>query len=73
LRLSGKERALRALNFEETDRIPIMGGWVKYAEFLEKASGISLKYNFIMNEWENPMRAAVQAYRNVGVDALFGG
>jgi len=26
-----------------------------------------------MKEWENPMRAAIQAYRNVGVDALFGG
>lgn len=68
--MKGKERSIRALNFEETDRIPIDGGWVKHADFLERASGISLKYKFRRNDWENPLRAAVQAYRNVGADVI---
>jgi len=68
--LKGKERTLRALNFEKVDRIPINGGWVKNADFLEKASGIRLKYKFRMTPWENPLRAAIQAYKNVGADVI---
>ncbi len=68
--MKGKERTIRALNFEAADRIPIAGGWIKHAGFLEKASGISLKYKFRMNEWENPLRAVVQAYKNVGADII---
>ena len=68
--MKGKERTIRTLNFEETDRIPINGGWFKHADFLEKASGISLKYRFRMNDWENPLRAVVQAYKNVGADVI---
>jgi len=66
--LNGKERALRALNFEETDHIPIQGGWFKNPKFLEMASGIKMKYGFMMNAWENPMRAITRAYINVGAD-----
>jgi hypothetical protein len=68
--LKGKERALRALNFEKKDRIPMNGGWIKHVDFLEKASGINLRYGFRMTEWENPLRAAVQAYKNVGADII---
>jgi hypothetical protein len=66
--LNGKERALRALNFEGTDRIPIQGGWFKSPAFLEAASGIKMKYGFTMNAWENPLRAIARAYMNVGAD-----
>jgi hypothetical protein len=31
-----------------------------------------MKYNFSMSRWENPMRAALQAYRNVGCDLIPG-
>lgn len=66
--MDGRERALRALNFEETDRIPIQGGWFKSPKFLEMASGVKMKYGFTMNAWENPMRAIARAYMNVGAD-----
>jgi len=68
LTLSGKERALRALRFEETDRVPIHGGWFKHPRFLEIASGTKMKYGFTMNAWENPLRAIARAYMNVGAD-----
>mgnify|MGYP001067714255 CR=1 FL=1 len=72
MHLRGKERTIRALSFEEIDRPPMWGGWCENPAFLEKASGIHLKYDFTMNEWENPMRAALQAFRNVNVDVTTG-
>jgi hypothetical protein len=48
------------------------GGWCENARFLEQASGIRLKYGFTINEWENPMRAALKAFKNVGVDVISG-
>jgi hypothetical protein len=71
LKLCGRERALRALNFEETDRVPIHGGWFKHPKFLELASGIKMKYGFTMNTWENPLRAIARAYINVGADVTW--
>ncbi|MFB0522925.1 MAG: uroporphyrinogen decarboxylase family protein [Candidatus Bathyarchaeia archaeon] len=70
MELSGKERALRMLNFEEVDRIPIIGGWAAHGDFLTKASGVKTKYNFAMSTWENPMRVALKAYKNVGADLI---
>jgi len=70
MKLSGKERALRALNFQEVDRVPMEGGWCAHPNFLAQASGIKLKYGFTMNTWENPMKAALQAYKNVGADVI---
>lgn len=70
--LTGKERAIGALNFEEVDRPPMWGGWCENPKFLEKASGIHMKYGFTLNEWENPMRVALQAFKNVGVDVTVG-
>jgi len=71
LELSGKERALGALNFEETDRVPIHGGWIKHSRFLEMASGTKMRYGFTMNTWENPLRAIARAYMNVGADVTW--
>lgn len=72
LQLKGRERVVRALNFESIDRPPMWGGWCENPRFLEKASGIHLKYGFTLNEWENPMRAALKALKNVGVDVTCG-
>lgn len=72
MRLKGKERAIKALNFEEIDRPPMWGGWCENPSFLEKASGIHMKYGYTLNEWENPMRGALQAFMNVGVDVISG-
>lgn len=70
MEFKGKERALRALNFEEVDRVPIMGGWCAHAGFLANASGVKMRYDYAMTTWENPMRAALQAYKNVGADLI---
>ena len=70
--LRGRERTIRALSFEEIDRPPMWGGWCENLGFLEKASGVHLKYGFMLNEWENPMRAALKAFKNVGVDVTCG-
>lgn len=72
MQLGGMERTIRALSFEEVDRVPMWGGWCENPRFLEQASGIQMKYGFTLNEWENPMRAALQAFRNVGVDVTCG-
>lgn len=70
--MKGKERALAALFFEKVDRIPLLGGMVENAEWLEKASGIKMKHGFTLHRWENPMRAALKAYKNVGADIMRG-
>jgi len=70
--LKGRERVVRALSFEEIDRPPMWGGWCENSRFLEKASGVHPKYGFTLNEWENPMRAALKAFKNVGVDVTCG-
>jgi len=70
--LRGRERVIRALDFEGVDRPPMWGGWCENPTFLEKASGEHMTYGFSLNEWENPMRAALKAYRNVGVDVTCG-
>lgn len=72
MKLKGRERAIRALSFEEIDRPPMWGGWCENPEFLEKASGVHMKYGFSINEWENPKRAALKALKNVGVDITCG-
>jgi len=60
--MTGVERALRALNFEETDRVPLLGGFCPHAEFLAEASG--------MDFWANPRKAAIEAYKCVGADMI---
>jgi len=70
--MNGKDRALAALYFEKVDRVPLLGGMVENAKWLEKASGIKLRYGFSLHRWENPMRAALKAYKNVGADIIRG-
>jgi len=70
--MKGKERALEALNFENVDRIPMLGGMVENARWLEKASGTKLRYGFALHRWENPARDALKAYKNVGADIIRG-
>lgn len=60
--MTGVERALCALNFQETDRVPLLGGFCPHAEFLAEASG--------MDFWANPRKAALEAYKHVGADMI---
>jgi len=70
--MMGKERALATLFFEKVDRVPLLGGMVENGRWLEKASGIKMRYGFTLHRWENPMRAALKAYKNVGADLIRG-
>jgi hypothetical protein len=60
--MTGKQRALAALRFEPTDRIPILGGFVAHAEWLRRNSGL--------DPWADPYGAAVAAAKAVSVDLI---
>ena len=62
--MTGRERAIRALNFQPVDRTPIWGGWITGADFLEYMSGKSY--------WDDPWGTIVATHRKLGVD-LFPG
>lgn len=60
--MRGRERALRALQFEETDRVPMLGGFIAHAEALRRLSGV--------DPLAEPRRAAVEAARALHVDLI---
>ena len=62
--MTGRERAIKGLNFEDPDRVPIWGGWITGADFLDYVSGKSY--------WDDPWGTIVEAHRKLGVD-LFPG
>lgn len=59
----GFERSLRELNFETNDRVPIVGGFLCKASFLERITGMR-------PFWDNPRRIAIEAYRRLGTDFI---
>lgn len=63
--MTGKERTLRALNFEAADRAPMAGGLVGNAEFLAEVAGVP-------DFWAEPRRTAFEAFRRLGCDAVLG-
>ena len=60
--MTGYERALRTLRFEETDCVATWGGWIVSASFFEYVTGRSF--------WEDPWSVAIDAYRKLGVDMV---
>lgn len=65
--MTGRERVLKALRFEATDRVPVAGGFVRKAEFLARAAGVRVEAF-----WADRQGVAIQAYRNLGVDCIIG-
>jgi len=63
--VTGIERTLKALNFEEVDRIPVAGGLVGHAEFLAEVAGAP-------DFWTAPRQIAFEAYRRLRCDAILG-
>lgn len=61
--MSGIERSLKTLNFQRTDRVPILGGWILHPKFFQKVTGLK-------NFWDNPREIAIQAYCKLGTDAI---
>jgi hypothetical protein len=62
--MTGRQRAIAALNFQPVDRAPIWGGWITKAEFLQRVSGISY--------WDDPWGSIAGTHRRLGVDLLPG-
>ena len=65
--MTGKERALAALHFEETDRIPVVGWMVRHPAFLARTAGASVEAF-----WQDLQGVAIQAFRSLGVDVIMG-
>jgi hypothetical protein len=60
--LQGRERALSALRFEPTDRVPMLGGFIAHADALRRLSGV--------DPYAEPRRAALAAARALHVDLI---
>jgi len=65
--MTGIERTLRAIEFEQTDRLPVVGGFVRHPPFLAAAAGVSVD-----EFWRDPQATAIRAFRNLGVDVIIG-
>jgi hypothetical protein len=65
--MTGRERTLRAINFEATDRTPVVGGFVRHPPFLAGAAGTSVEAF-----WDDPRSVAIRAFRRLGVDVIIG-
>ena len=63
--MTGYERALRTLRFEETDSVATWGGWIVSAGFFEYITGRCF--------WDDPRAVAMEAYRKLGVDIVLQG
>jgi hypothetical protein len=59
----GHDRSLRELLFQENDRIPVAGGFICKASFLESVAGMG-------PFWDDPRGVAIEAYRRLGCDMI---
>ena len=64
-KLTSKERILRCIKGEETDRIPSIGGWINGVRNVAAIAGISI-YEYI----NNPAGGVVKANLKLGVDGM---
>jgi len=60
--MNGRDRALAALRLQETDRVPLLGGFIAHAAALRQLSGL--------DPFVEPRRAAVEAARALHVDLI---
>ncbi len=58
---------MRALDYLPTDRVPVVGGFVRHPPFLAAAAGVTVEAL-----WKAPQRVAIRAFRNLGVDCIIG-
>jgi hypothetical protein len=59
----GYDRSVRELLFRENDRVPVAGGFICKASFLESVAGMG-------PFWDNPRGIAIEAYRRLGCDMV---
>ncbi|MEN6546003.1 MAG: uroporphyrinogen decarboxylase family protein [Armatimonadia bacterium] len=60
--MTGRDRALAALRFEDTDRVPMLGGFIAHAQALRQLSGL--------DPYADPRAAAIAAAKALDVDLI---
>lgn len=63
--MTGSERTLRALTFQEVDRVPVAGGLLQNAPFLADVAGVA-------DFWDDPWGTCFAAFRALGCGAVLG-
>jgi len=63
--LSHRERIIRTLSQERPDRVALLGGWVLGDQLQADLAGMTPE-----EYWRDPLRAAFEAERSLGVDAI---
>jgi len=63
--MTGRERTLRALNFEPVHRPPIAGGLLQNAGLLAQLAGVD-------DFWAAPRETVFEGFRRLGCDAILG-
>ncbi len=61
------ERLESAFALKETDRTPILGGWIACPEYIMKLAGATAE-----QYWSDPYEVSIRAYDNLGTDGLIG-
>lgn len=60
--MSGRERALRTLQFQPTDTVPLLGGFIAHAEYLRQMSGL--------DPFADARRAVIETARAQGASLI---
>jgi hypothetical protein len=60
-----RERILRALHFEEPDRIPLLGGWI-----IDDSHHIAITGCTDEAYWQDPTKYSIKAHRALDVDGM---
>jgi hypothetical protein len=60
-----RQRLLDALNFEDTDRVPLLGGWIIADSHQQAIAGCTEQAY-----WQDPVRWAIEAHRVLDVDGM---
>ena len=65
--MSKRERLETAFALKETDRTPILGGWIACPEYIMEIAGATAD-----QYWEDPTSVSIRAYDILGMDGLIG-
>jgi len=63
--ITTRQRILNTLNFEDTDRVPLLGGWIIADAHQQAIAGCTAR-----EYWQDPTRWAIEAHRVLGVDGM---
>ena len=63
--LTKRERILRTLRFEETDRVPLLGGWILGDHQQQQIAGCTEEAY-----WQDPATCAIEAHRALDIDGM---